>query len=333
MSEAVVLDIDSARDLVVSTLERHGTSATNAASVANALLAAERDGQKGHGLSRVPSYAAQAASGKVDGRAVPVIVGEKPGVVRIDACRGFSFPAADLAIDWLAGRTAESGIASAAIFRSHHFGQAGYHVERLATRGLVAMAFANSPKAIAPWGGRQGVFGTNPIAFAAPRSAADPLVIDLSLSKVARGKILVAAEAGEAIPSDWALDADGRSTTDARAALGGTMVPMGDAKGAALVMMVEVLAAALTGAHFGFEASSFFDAEGESPAVGQLLLAFDPASFSGGAFSDRLESLIDAMLAQDGVRLPGSRRLESRARVAAEGLKIPRALLEKIRGL
>ena len=170
----------------------------------------------------------------------------------------------------------ESGIAMAALYHSHHFGQAGYHVERLAQQGLVALVLGNSPKAIAPWGGRDGVFGTNPIAFAAPRQNAEPLLIDLSLSKVARGKVMVAAKNGTAIPEGWALDKDGQPTTDAKAALEGTMIPLGDAKGAALVLMVEILAAAVTGANFGFEASSFFTADGPAPGVGQTLIAIDP---------------------------------------------------------
>ena len=130
------------------------------------------------------------------------------------------------------------------------------------------MILGNSPKAIAPWGGREGLFGTNPIAFAAPRRAAEPLLIDLSLSKVARGKVMVAAKNGTPIPEGWALDKEGRPTTDAKAALEGTMIPIGDAKGAALVLMVEVLAAALTGANYGFEASSFFTADGPPPGGG-----------------------------------------------------------------
>lgn len=333
MSESKILTPDEARALVRGVLERHDTSSANAASVAEALVSAEIDGQKGHGLSRLPSYAAQSASGKVDGHAVPSLVAEQPAALRIDAGGGFAFPALDFAIEELSRRAAGQGIVVAGVCRSHHFGQAGYHVERLAGRGLVALALGNSPRAIAPWGGRDGVFGTNPIAFAAPRAHAEPLVIDLSLSKVARGKIMLAAEAGEPIPDDWALDAEGRPTTDARAALGGTMLPMGDAKGAALVMMVEVLAAALTGARFGFEASSFFDAEGEPPGVGQLLMAIDPGSLSGGAFADRLEALLAAVESQPGVRLPGSRRLEARARAASHGLPVADALYQRIRAL
>ncbi len=332
MSE-VVLSLDELRALAMAVLVAHDTSEFNAACVADALVAAEADGQKGHGLSRLPSYAAQAASGKVDGRAVPEAEEVSAAAVRIDARQGFAFPALALAIGRITGMAEKNAIAVAAIHRSHHFGQAGYHVEQLARRGLVGLVFGNSPKAIAPWGGREGIFGTNPIAFAAPRREEAPLLIDLSLSKVARGKVMVAAKRGEPIPEGWALDADGRPTTDAAAALAGTMVPMGDAKGAALVMMVEILAATLTGANFGFEASSFFDAEGPSPGVGQMLLAIDPQRLSGASFIDRIETLLGAVLAQPGTRLPGTRRLGLRAKAHADGIALPRALVDELREL
>ncbi len=332
MSE-VVLSLDELRALAVAVLVAHDTSEVNAAYVADALVAAEADGQKGHGLSRLPSYAAQAASGKVDGRAVPEAEEVSAAAVRIDARQGFAFPALALAIGRITGMAGKNAIAVAAIHHSHHFGQAGYHVEQLARRGLVGLVFGNSPKAIAPWGGREGIFGTNPIAFAAPRREEAPLLIDLSLSKVARGKVMVAAKRGEPIPEGWALGADGRPTTDAAAALAGTMVPMGDAKGAALVMMVEILAAALTGANFGFEASSFFDAEGPAPGVGQMLLAIDPQRLSGASFTDRIETLLGAVLAQPGTRLPGTRRLELRAKAHIDGVALPRALVDELREL
>jgi LDH2 family malate/lactate/ureidoglycolate dehydrogenase len=166
--------------------------------------------------------------------------------------------------------------------------------------------------------------GTNPIAFACPRSGQPPLVIDLSLSKVARGKIMVAAQKGEAIPEGWALDAEGNATTDAKKALGGTMLPLGDAKGAALVLMVELLSAALSASHFGFEASSFFDAKGPPPRVGQLLLLIDPARFAGDAFAGRVETLLGAILGQAGTRLPGERRLKLRAAAALGGRQVQR---------
>ncbi|MGQ0675695.1 MAG: Ldh family oxidoreductase [Rhodospirillales bacterium] len=324
---------DSLRALVARALANAGASPANAASVAAALVAAEIDGQKGHGLSRVAGYAAQARSGKVNGRAVPSVGRPKPGVLVVDAADGFAYPAIDLAIEGLARLAPATGIAAAAIRHSHHFGVAGRHVERLAERGLVALAFANSPKAIAPWGGRAAIYGTNPIAFAAPRAEAPPVVVDLSLSKAARGRVMAAAQRGEKIPEGWALDKEGRPTTDAKAALDGVMLPLGDAKGAALALMVEILAAALTASHLGFEASSFFAAEGPPPRVGQLLLAIDPGPLSGGGFAERLETLLAAVLAEPGARLPGQKRLDGRARAAAHGIDVDEKTLAEIETL
>ncbi len=327
------LSVGQAESLGRAILTRHATSDANAAVVARALVAAEIDGQKGHGLSRLPSYAAQAASAKVDGHAVPVLESVAAGALRIDARNGFAFPALALAVEALSDRATGTGIAAAAIHRSHHFGQAGYHVEQLAAAGLIGLLFGNSPKAIAPWGGHAAVFGTNPIAFAAPRRSQPPLLIDLSLSKVARGKVMVAARQGEPIPEGWALDSTGRPTTDAEAAMQGTMLPMGDAKGAALVLMVEILAAALTGARFGFEASSFFTADGEPPGVGQFLVAIDPGAFSGDAFAERLETLVGAILTQRGTRLPGERRLALRAAAARDGVVVASPLYAELNAL
>lgn len=324
---------DLLRMLVAAALERSNTSPGNAASVAEALVAAEIDGQKGHGLSRVASYAAQARSGKVNGHAVPRAFRPRPGAIVVDAADGFAYPAIDLAVTELAGAAPTQGIAAAAIHHSHHFGVAGRHAERLAERGLIGLVFGNSPQAIAPWGGKRAIFGTNPIAFAAPRRADAPLVIDLSLSKVARGRIMVAAQKGEAIPEGWALDKDGKPTTDAKAALDGAMLPMGDAKGAALALMVEILAAALTASHLGFEASSFFTADGPPPRVGQLMLAIDATALSGGVFAERLETLLAAMLAQPGVRLPGTRRLDNRARAKSGAIEVDDKMLEEIESL
>jgi len=325
--------LDQLHQIAVSALCAHNTSPANAEHVAKALVAAEADGLKGHGLSRLPSYCAQAASGKVDGQAQPAAEKVADAAVRIDARCGFAYPALALAVDKLVELAADAGIAVAAVTRSHHCGAAGYHMEAIARRGLLGLMFANTPKAIAPWGGSRGVFGTNPIAFAAPRAAAAPLVIDLSLSKVARGKIMVAEQEGTAIPEGWALDASGKPTTDPKAAMAGTMLPMGDAKGAALVLMVEILAAGLTAAQFGFEASSFFTAEGKAPGVGQLLIALAPGPLSGGAFASRLESLLSAILGQENTRLPGDRRLGLRQAAHKDGILIKDQLYDQLAAL
>ena len=165
------LTLGEAESLVARALIRCRTSEANAICVARALVAAEADGLKGHGLSRTPSYAAQAKVGKVDGFAVPKVERARPGAAAIDAADGFAFPAIDAALALLPAMAREAGIASAAIRRSHHCGAAGHPVERLAGQGLVALMFANTPAAIAPWGGAKAVFGTNPIAFACPLPA------------------------------------------------------------------------------------------------------------------------------------------------------------------
>ena len=330
-------DIDLLRDqlqsLIQRALESSNVSQENALSVAAALTQAQIDGQVGHGISRVASYCAQARSGKVHGHATPHIAAETASALRIDAQHGFAFPAIDLAIKELPNKAKSMGIAAATIFRSHHFGVAGWHVERLAMQDTLGLIVGNSPAAIAPFGGSTPIFGTNPIAFAAPRHRNHPLVIDLSLSQVARGKVMVAAKEGQSIPEGWGLDQDGQPTTDPKAVLQGSMLPMGGAKGAALVLLVEILAAALGGAHFGFEASSFFDAEGEPPAVGQTLLCIDPELFSGGGFSNRLEVLLEQILMQEGTRLPGTKRLTLRERSATEGIAVSHVSLQEVEQL
>jgi (2R)-3-sulfolactate dehydrogenase (NADP+) len=249
----------------------------------------------------------------------------------VDAENGFAFPAISLAIKEITSTCKKYGIAAASVSRSHHFGQAGRHVERLAEQGLIGLMFGNTPKAIPPWGGSKPLFGTNPIAFSAPRDNDAPMVIDMSLSKVARGKVMLANQQNEKIPEGWAIDAEGKPTTDPKKALAGAMLPIGDAKGSALALMVEILAAGLTGSNFGFEASSFLDAEGGSPGVGQLIIAIDPSFFAGDSFGERTETIVGAILEQPSTRLPGDKRLEKRKlREKSEKITISKELHEKI---
>ncbi|PNG24354.1 Ldh family oxidoreductase [Methylocella silvestris] len=325
------LTLAEAHALVASALTRCGASEANAESVAHALVGAEADGLKGHGLARTAAYAAQLRAGKILGQAQPKISRSRPAVIAIDAAYGFAYPALDAAVAALPEMALMEGLAAASIFRSHHCGAAGRPVEALAKAGFVALLFANTPAAMAPWGGAQAVFGTNPIAFACPMTGRAPIVIDLSLSKVARGNIMAAKQRGEAIPEGWAMDAQGHPTTDPVAALAGTMAPLGDAKGVALALMVELLAAGLTGARYASEASSFLDAIGDPPGTGQLVLAFDPSAFSANGPA-RFAALAEAIEAQSGARLPGSRRLAARDAAAAEGLTVSDALLAEING-
>ncbi len=327
----VTVDLAQLEALMARALEAAGTTPDNATHVAAALAAAEADGQPGHGASRLAAYADQVASGKVDGKAVPTVKQTAGGALMVDAASGFAFPAIALGLTRACDLAPQAGVVGVAIANSHHSGVAGRHVERVARHGFLCLGFGNSPAAIAPWGGGRALFGTNPIAFACPRRAADPLVIDLSLSKVARGKVMVAAQQGKPIPEGWAVDKAGRPTTDAQAALHGAMLPTGDAKGAALVLAVELLAAALTGSNFGYEATTFFTADGTPPHVGQFFMVIDPGAFAGAAVLERTETLIAAIEEQEGTRLPGTRRLANRAKAMSGGVEIPAALYDDIK--
>lgn len=325
------VSLSDLHDLVVEVLVSSKTSPENAAAVARALIKADADGIPSHGVSRLPAYADQARAGKVDGFAVPDVTLPKTASVRVDAKSGFAYPAIEAGIDATLERIGETGIVGLAIGNSHHAGVAGHHVEPFADQGYLALGFTNSPAAIAPWGGSRAIYGTNPIAFACPLAGKPPIIADLSTSKVARGKIKLAADKGEAIPEGWAVDADGKPTTDAKAAMGGSLLPMGDAKGAALVMMVEILTATLTGSNHGFEASSFFDDKGPAPHIGQFFIVIDPAGFSGGAFENRMSVLAEAILSQEGTRMPGARRFAIRETSARDGVEIPDSLIDDLK--
>jgi (2R)-3-sulfolactate dehydrogenase (NADP+) len=328
------ITLDEARALARNALSAAGATPRMAALTAEALVAAEAAGQGGHGLSRVPQYAAFLANGRADGMAEPAVIAERGGAALVDARHGLAYPALALAVEEGASRAASHGVAFIGITNSHHSGAMGLPVASLASRGLVALAFTNSPAAMPVPGGRRPLMGTNPVAAAFPRRGAEPLIIDMALSEVARGKIMLAAKEGRAIPEGWALDAEGKPTTDAQAALSGAMLAMGGAKGALLALVVELLCAALTGSAFGFEADSFFQDEGNRPRLGHAILAVDPGALAGrDAVLDRIEAFAAAMSADPDVRLPGSRRGALAARAAAEGIQVPAPLLDRLRAL
>jgi len=325
------ITLEELRGLVAAALQRAGANPQMAASTAAALVLAEAQGIGSHGLSRVAQYATHLRNGRVDGAAQPVLQREHGAAAVIDAGDGLAFPACALAVAQGIARAEAHGVAFIGVVRSHHAGVLADHLREVARAGMVGLAFANSPAAMPAAGGKHAIFGTNPVAAIFARKDADPLIIDLSLSEVARGKVMLAVKAGQPIPEGWALDRDGKATTDPKAALEGSMLPFGAAsstKGAMLALVVELLVTALIGAQFGFEASSFFVDEGNRPRIGQAFLVIDPGALAGReAYLDRIERLVREMLADDGVRLPGARREALRRKAEAEGIDVPDALL------
>jgi (2R)-3-sulfolactate dehydrogenase (NADP+) len=328
------LSIEHLTNLASTALERAGAGREMAAATAAALVAAEAQGLASHGLSRVAQYAGHLRHGRVNGEARPKVRQRKPAALLVDAEEGLAFPACATAVREAIRSAGECGVAFAGVTRSHHFGAAAYHLEAVAAAGMVGLAFGNSPAGMPAWGGRRALFGTNPIAAVFPRRGQAPLVIDLSLSEVARGKLMVAAKKGEPIPLGWALDKEGKPTTDPKAGLEGMMMPAGGVKGAMLALIVELLCCSLTGAAFGFEADSFFTEEGNRPRIGQAFIVIDPGALAGTeVFNERIETLVSAMLADPDVRLPGQRRIALARAAEADGIEVAPALLDQLEAL
>lgn len=320
--------------LVQSALIHAGASPSQAQATAEALVFAEACGLPSHGLSRVSMYVSHLKAGRVIGNAEPVIKNQRPSAVLIDAGNGFAFPACRMAVDQAMDKARQHGIAIAAVTNSHHFGMAAYHLDPVAGAGMVGIACGNSPAAMPAAGGKRAIFGTNPIAAIFPRTGHPPVSVDLSLSEVARGKLMVAADRGESIPLGWALDQDGNPTTDPKKGLTGSMLAVGGTKGAMLALVVELLVTTLTGAHFGAEADTFFKPEGNQPQLGQVFIVIDPKALGGDAvYAERIEALLTAMLSDEGVRLPGQRRIQLLEAAKQTGLNVPQSVLDTIHAL
>ena len=332
-----VLTIQEACDLVAAALRRAGANVAMAEATARALVRAESQGLVSHGLSRVAQYAAHLRNGRVNANAEPSVIKHKGATALVDAQEGLAFAACERAVAEAIERAREFGIAFVGVTNSHHCGVVVDHLRAVGAAGMVGLGFANSPSAMPAAGGRHPIFGTNPVAAIFPRREGPPLMIDLSLSEVARGKLMVAAKEGKSIPLGWALDANGEPTTDPKAGMDGSMLPIGAAsstKGAMLALVVELLVTALIGANFGFEASSFFVDAGNRPRIGQAFIVIDPGALAGrDQFLDRLEVLVREMLVDDGVRLPGARREALRLAAETHGLTVADAMLEALRTL
>lgn len=325
--------IEELTQLATRALKKAGAAKAMAEATAAALVAAESQGLAGHGLSRVAQYSEHLRQGRADGKARAKVIRKKGAACLVDANGGLAFPAMALAVKEAIKRAQRHGVGFAGVTNSHHFGAAAHHLAPVAQAGLVGLAFSNSPSAINAWGGRKAFYGTNPIAAIFPRRNTAPIVVDLSLTEVARGKIMLHAKEGKPIPLGWALDNKGYPTTDPKAALTGSLAPIGGAKGAALALMVEVLSVALTGAALSFENDSYFE-PGNKPRIGHAVLAIDPGALAGAdSYHSRLEALISKMLADEGVRLPGARRQAAAARARADGIEISDTLHEELRAL
>jgi delta1-piperideine-2-carboxylate reductase len=330
------LSLAEARELAESILLHNGFNLAHAQAVAATVIAGERDGCASHGLYRVLGCVNSLRAGKVVADAEPRVIDQAPSIVRVDAAGGFSQLAFQAGLPLLEEKTRANGIAALAINCCVHFSALWVEIEQLTAAGLVALACNPSHAWVAPAGGSQPVFGTNPIAFGWPRSGKDPFVFDFATSAIARGEIELHRRAGKAIPEGWGVDADGQPSTDANVVLdAGAMLTFGGHKGSALAAMVELIAGPLIGDLTSAESLAYDAGSKSSPYHGELIIAFDPRRFLGDATEQHLaraEVMFQSIQGQ-GARLPSQRRYEARARSLVEGVQIPEALYNDLKAL
>ena len=328
---------ESLKAHVRAILRSSGVPESDAATVADCLVGADLDGMGTHGVSRLPFYCRRLKRGLIDPNPSLVVVSSRPATALLDAGNALGPVAGLRAMEMACELATAAGTGACAVRRSNHLGMVAWYVELGARRGLVALAFGNTPPAMAPPGGRTPLLGTNPLAAAFPTTG-EPVVIDMATSLVARGRIRKAQSAGEPIPEGWAVGPDGRPTTDAELAMAGSLEPMGGAKGFALALMVEALTGVLAGAGVGPGVTGTF-ADSDSPSdVGHLFLAFDPGAFAPG-FPARMELLAEAIRTGAAVsdtqppRAPGDRRYAERAHRLEAGIELPVDLVGELDGL
>jgi LDH2 family malate/lactate/ureidoglycolate dehydrogenase len=259
MPDVVRVSESRAREWNVEVFVAAGMRPHDAALVANNLVSADCRGLFSHGLIRTRVYVKRLRTGSTDPCATPEVVDESGATVIIDGRNAMGQVVAELAVERAIERARKHGVGVVGVRGSNHFGTCEYYAMKAsAARMIGIVATVSASNIMAPFGGAERLLGNNPLGIAIPTHEAPPLVLDLAMSVAAGGKIRVAAETGDPIPEEWALDATGNPTTDARAALEGTVQPLAGYKGYGLALMVAVLSAILPGAAFGREVSDLY---------------------------------------------------------------------------
>lgn len=328
------MTLEEADALVHRILVANGCDEANARAVTDTMMVAERDICHSHGVFRLPGYVASLRSGKVDGKADPVIEKIAPGVLRVDGKGGFAPLALERGRQPLIDLAREQGIAALSLVDIYHFAALWVEVEPVAEAGLAAFAWTAASPMVAPAGGIRPLFGTNPMSFGWPRPGKAPMVFDQASAAMARGDVQIHARDGKTLPPGIGIDPDGNPTTDPNEVLKGAQLPFGGYKGSSIALMVELLVGALIGEDFSFESGRRGPQDGGPPHGGELMIAIDPNRFGDAEnWARHAEALFDELAAQPGTRLPGARRHENRKKTPSEGITIPDSLYQDIMNL
>ncbi|MCG6122264.1 MAG: Ldh family oxidoreductase [Microvirga sp.] len=327
MNDVTRLGRDEAETFAASLFAAHGVPESDARTVGRCLVRADLRGVDTHGIVRMPIYLERLDKGLVT--AAPVLAPKRvaPAAAQLDGQNGLGFVVATRAVEEAIAIAQENGVGLVGVSRSTHFGMAACYLLQALEAGYAALVFTNASRAMPPWGGRAELLGTSPFGAAFPNPGGAPFLLDMAPSVAARGKIRKAQREGKSIPEGYALDENGRPTTDPEAALRGVVLPIGGPKGAALSMLMDIVAGVLTGAAFAGRVGNQYEDFDRPQDVGHTVIVFKPDLFMPReVVTERMRELVatvkESPLAEgfDEILMPGEPEARNEARRLAEGI-------------
>ncbi len=315
-----------------------GLTQQNSEIVADSLVSANLRGVDSHGVTRIPIYVERLKSGAVNPNPNVKVIDESESTLLLDGNNGMGQIVGSKAIELGMEKAKKNGAVYIGVKHSTHFGTGAYFIEQAVKNDLIAYAMSNAPSTMAPWGGLEPYFGTNPYAFGVPAGKNTPIIFDMATSVVARGKIISSEAKGEDIPLGWAIDKQGRPTTNAKEALEGSVLPFGGPKGYAISLMIDVMSGVLTGAGFGPHVNNIYGDFDKSQNVGHFFQLIDINRFmSADQFKERVDMMIDEIKSApkaegvDEIFLPGEIELNIEKERLQNGINLGQEVYESIK--
>ncbi|PWG61525.1 Ldh family oxidoreductase [Sediminicurvatus halobius] len=327
---ALVVTPEALQEHCSAILAHHGLPAADAGVVAASLVDANLRGVDSHGVTRMTIYVERLQRGLVAARPDIRVVQDRGASLLLDGDNGMGAVVASRALDIALERLPQHGSVTVGVRNTNHYGSGAYYAERAADAGAAAFLYSNAPSTMAPWGGVDPYLGTNPYTFAVPAGRYRPVILDMATSVVARGKIILAAERGERIPEGWAIDGEGRPTTDAQSALEGSVLPFGGPKGYGIALMVDIMAGVLTGAGFGPRIGDLYRDLEQPQNVGAFIHLTDVGAFLPmETFRARMDEMIEEIKSArraagvEEIFLPGEIERRTAERRRERGIPLP----------
>ena len=327
------------KKIVINIFKNFKLKEAHAKISAEYLIKAELLGAPSHGLSRLKMYCERLNKKIINPNPKIKIKKISQSISHIDANNCIGFVAADLGIKIAIKNAKKTGIGLVAIKNSGHYGLSSFYAEQAVKKKLMVLCFTNAPPAIAPYGAKKSLFGTNPICFGTPTGNKVPFILDTSVSMINRGKIRVAAKLGHKIPLGVALDKFGKPTTDAKKALEGVQLPIAGFRGSGLAWMVDIMSGVLTGASHAGKVKDPFDDFTGPQNVGHLFLVLKPSLFVGKNYIKRIKENIRTIKKLPKIKgtneilYPGQGMISRYKRNLKKGIVIPKNILEEIKKL